>query len=97
MSEENDDDFDLIEVELILEREGTVIMKIPKGYTGPLPGIDCEVVMLFVENPASQEFFNAVDVEWHVDTLNATVWGKPTRTVKRVFDARQLIEEGGAQ
>jgi hypothetical protein len=97
MSEANADDFDLIEVELILEREGTVIMKIPKGYTGPLPGIDCEGDMPFVNNPASQEFFNAVDVEWHVDTLEATVWGKPTRTVERVFDARQLIEEGGRE
>ncbi len=97
MSEANDDDFDLIEVELILEREGTVIMKIPKGYTGPLPGIDCERAMLFVNNTASQEFFNAVDVEWHVDTLKATVWGKPTGTVEHVFDARPLIEKEGAQ
>jgi hypothetical protein len=97
MSEANEDDFDLIEVELILEREGTVIMKIPKGYTGPLPGIDCEGAMLFVNNPASQEFFNAVDVEWHVDTLTATVWGKHTGTVARVLDARPLIEKEGAQ
>ncbi len=97
MSEANDDHFDLIEVELILEREGTVIMKIPKGYTGPFPGIDCEGAIPFVNYPASQEFFNAVDVEWHVDTLKATVWGKPTGPVERVFDARPLIQKEGAQ
>jgi hypothetical protein len=97
MSEANEDDFDVIEVELILEREGRVLMKIPKGYNGPLPGIDCDRATLFVNNQASQEFFNAVDVKWHVDTLTATVWGEPTRTVEHVFDARPLIEKEGSQ
>ena len=97
MSEDNADDFDLVEVELILERAGVLLMKVPKGYSGPLPGISCERATRFVHAPASQEFFSAVDVKWYVDSLKASVWGEPIGTCEPVFDARTLIEKEGAQ
>jgi len=95
MSEENADDFELIEVELILERAGVILMKVPKGYNGPLPGVSCERATLFVHAPADQEFFGTVGVEWYVDSLKASVWGEPIRTGELVFDARPLIQKEG--